>query len=401
MEKRLPGITGLGDACCGCGACAAKCPHGCISMGRDKCGFLHPPVNANICVGCGACDSACPVIGKREEDDCEAVYWAKSKNEPEKLASSSGGIFALLAHEVLNAGGVVCGAAWESDFKGVRHVLIEDEADLDSVMRSKYVQSTVGVEVYEGIRAALKANRRVLFTGTACQVSGMRGYLGKLADSEFLLLVDVICHGVPAPLLWEKWAVWREARAGAPLRGVNMRSKTTGWLSFSAAYSYAAEKDGRAVADGSAFGDDWYFKAFLSNASLRPSCFNCPAKRACGSDITLGDFWGVQSTHPDVDYEGGVSAVLCNTAKGVAALETLGANLERGESSLEKVLPGNPSLVRSVRPYARRDEFMRDLGDGMGIDGLMAKYDFKPTLVQRARGKLGGAKRRLKKLLGR
>ena len=399
MERKLPEISGLGDACCGCGACAAKCPKGCIEMASDDCGFLRPEIDAGVCVGCGGCVSVCPAIGERPKDGVESVMWAKSKNEGERLASSSGGMFALLAHEVLAAAGVVCGAAWEPGCKGVRHVLVETEDGLDAVMRSKYVQGKVGRGVYERLRAALRGGRRVLFAGTACQVAGVRAYLGKLADSDAFLAVDVICHGVPSPLLWEKWATWRENRAGASLRDVNMRSKATGWLSYSAMYEYIAEKDGRAVCDGGVFRGDWYYRAFLSNASLRSSCLQCPAKRCCGSDVTLGDYWGIQAAHPGVEYEGGVSAVLCNTAKGVAAIEAIKPHVEWGESSLEKVLPGNPSLVRSVAPYGNRCEFMGDLADGMCIDELMGKYDFKPTLKQRVRGKLGGAKGRLKRLL--
>ena len=402
MERKLPEIIGLGDACCGCAACAAKCPKACIGMRTDEFGFLRPEVDAGVCVGCGGCDTVCPVLVRRPKDCEEAVLWAKSKDESEILASSSGGIFALLAHDALASGGVVCGAAWEPDYKGVQHVLVDTEDGLDAVMRSKYVQSKIGRDVYEGMRVALRGGRHVLFAGTACQVAGVRAYLGKLADADGFLAVDVICHGVPSPLLWEKWATWRENRAGAPLRGVNMRSKTTGWLSYSASYAYVhdAEKDGCAVCDGSVFRDDWYFKAFLKNASLRSSCFDCPAKRSCGSDITLGDFWGVQSAHPGVDYEGGVSAVLCNTARGVAAIDVVKPRVEWGASSLEKVLPANPSLVRSVAPYGKRDGFLGDLGGGMGIDELMGKYDFKPTLKQRVRGKLGGVKRKVLKLIG-
>lgn len=393
MDENMPKITSLGNACCGCGTCAAKCPKGCVEMRPDGCGFAHPSVDSGTCVGCGACDAVCPVLAEWREDGLKGVIWAKSMDRDERLRSSSGGVFALLAHDALDAGGVVIGAAWDEGCKRVRHVLVDSEGGLDSVMRSKYVQSSVGREVYEGVRDALRAGRRVLFSGTACQVAGMRAYLGKLADSECFLAVDVICHGVPSPLLWEKWAEHRENRAGAPLRGVNMRSKTTSWLSFSARYEYLAEKDGAPVCDGSVFGDDWFMRAFLSNASLRPSCFACPAKRSCGSDVTLGDFWGIQTAHPEVDFEGGVSAVLANTAKGFTAVKALEGEIESGASSLEKVVAGNPSLVNSVASCSKRDEFMKGLAGGRSVEELMASYAFSPSFMQRIRRKLSAVKR--------
>lgn len=402
MPRVMPKIAKLNGSCCGCGACAAKCPKACIEMVPDAAGFLRPEVDLDACVGCYGCDAVCPAIGKRPEDATSSVYWAKSRDKDERLASSSGGIFAVLAHGVLADGGVVAGASWGPGCKSVRHVLVEDELGLESVMRSKYVQSSVGREVYEGVRGALRGGRRVLFAGTACQIAGMSAYLGKLADSEAFLSVDVICHGTPSPLLWERWVEHKERVARAALYAVNMRSKTTGWLSFSASYTYAqgAEKDSALAStalqgDSAIFHDDWYMKAFLSNACLRPSCHDCPVKRSCGSDITLGDFWGIQSAHPEVDFDGGVSAVICNTSRGVAAFEAVSAFIDGGESSVEKVLPGNPNLVSSVPPYAKRDEFMRDLEDGMAIKEMMRKHNFRASLAQRVRAKLGAAKRRI------
>lgn len=218
MSCDMPKIAKLGDACCGCGACAARCPKGCVEMVPDAAGFLRPEVDTGACIGCGGCDSVCPAIGGRPEDAASSVCWAKSRDRDERLASSSGGIFALLAHEVLRDGGVVVGAAWAPGFKAVRHVLVEEEGRLDEVMRSKYVQSSVGREVYEGVRGSLRDGRRVLFAGTACQVAGMRAYLGRLADPEGFLAVDVICHGAPSPLLWERWAEHKERVAHTALR---------------------------------------------------------------------------------------------------------------------------------------------------------------------------------------
>lgn len=136
-------------------------------------------------------------------------------------------------------------------------------------------------------------------------------------------------------------------------------------------------------------------RAFLQNASLRENCLNCPAKRCCDSDLTLGDFWGVQEIHPEIVDRLGVSAVICNTEKGIAALDAVCGSLEMGPSSIEEVVPGNPSLIRSVKPYIRRDEFLTDVASGMAIEDLMRKWTFEPSLKQKVRGKLSGLKHKL------
>ena len=398
MYEAPKAIVSLGDRCCGCGACAAACPKSCISMETDAWGFPRPNVDASECVDCGRCVSACPVLSSCHADKVCSVYWAKSKNDGELARSSSGGVFGLMASDVLASGGVVVGAAWKEDCHSVSHVVVDDASGLDAIMRSKYVQSTVPLGVYQGVRQAIKEGRRVLFSGTGCQVAGLRGYLGVYADSDLLLTVDVVCHGVPSPVLWDRWATYREASSGARLADVNMRSKTTGWLSYSATYEYEAEKGSSPKVESSVFRDDWYFKAFLYNACLRPSCFTCPAKRACGSDVTLGDFWGVQSAHPEVDYSGGVSAVICNTEKGEAALKAISNMLDSGKSTFEKVLAGNSSLISSVLPFVHYDEFMSDIAAGRGIPELMRDYAFRPSLFQRIRSLLSRVKRKFTKL---
>lgn len=394
-------ISKLGDACCGCGACAAKCPKSCISMQEDKFGFLHPVIDAGACVGCHACESVCPALGGGKCDEALGIRWAKGKSSELLEASSSGGIFGLLAESVIAGGGVVCGAAWADGCRHVEHVLVEDAVSLDRIMRSKYVQSRIGRGVYVGIRDAIRSGRRVLFAGTACQVAGLKRYLGKTGGSALLLTVDVICHGAPAPRLWSEWIDYKNVLRDSNVCNVNMRSKTTGWLSYSAMYKHIAEKDNTGDTESQIFGKDWYMKAFLANASLRSSCLACPAKRSSGADITLGDFWGFQNTHPEVDNSKGVSAVLCNTEKGVRAFEAISGLTANGPATLDGVIAGNPSLVHSVTPYPKRDEFLNDVSAGLSIPDLMDKWDFRPTLWQRVRGKLGGIKRRLKRLVGR
>lgn len=367
-------------------------------MESDAWGFLHPAVDSSLCVRCGTCDAVCPVLNVPGDDGCESVLWAKAKDASLLDRSSSGGVFGLLARDVLSRGGVVAGAAWADGCRELRHAVVEDESDLDQIMRSKYVQSSVGREVYEGVRSALHEDRPALFAGTACQVAGMRSYLGRLADSGLFLGVDVICHGVPSPALWRRWLGYVESRERGEVRGVNFRSKTTGWLSFSVMYEYMTEKDSASRFSANRFADDWYMRAFLRNASLRPSCLACPFKRRCGSDVTLGDFWGIQGQHPDVSIEGGVSAVVCNTAKGAEAISLIAGSMGSGSSSLDKVAAGNPALVCPVRPHADRDAFMAVVADGAPVSDMMARWDFEPTLRQRLVSKAKGA---AKRLLGR
>lgn len=391
-------IASLDDACCGCGACATRCPKGCIAMEPDACGFPRPVIDADACVGCGACDAVCPVLDPPAGDSVESALWAKADDADLLDRSSSGGVFGLLALDALSRGGVVAGAAWADGCRELRHVVVEREDDLDSIMRSKYVQSSVGREVYEGIRDALRGGRLALFCGTACQVAGMRSYLGPLADSDLFLGVDVICHGVPSPELWRRWLGHVEGREGGEVHEVNFRSKTTGWLSYSVMYEYMTEKDGAPRRSSTKFTDDWYMRAFLKNASLRGSCLSCSFKRRCGSDITLGDFWGVSGQHPEVSIDGGVSAVLGNTQKGVDALSRISGSMAVGDSSHEKVVPGNPALVRPVQPFVERGEFLSALATGASIPEMMRRWDFEPTRKQKI---ISGAKAVVKRLIGR
>lgn len=388
-------VSSLGDSCCGCGACAARCPRSCISMEPDACGFLRPSVDPSACVGCGACDAVCPALTPPGEDKVEKALWAKARDAGLLDRSSSGGVFGLLARDVLSRGGVVAGAAWADGCRELRHVVVEREEELYRIMRSKYVQSSLGRDVYEGVRDALRAGRPALFCGTACQVAGMRSYLGALAGSDLFLGVDVICHGVPSPELWRRWLAYVEEREGGEVSEVNFRSKETGWLSYSVAYEHATGEDCAPRLSSSGFADDWYMRAFLKNASLRPSCLECPFKRRSGSDVTLGDYWGVQAQHPEVPVEGGVSAVVCNTGRGADAIASVSGLVDSGATSFDKIVSGNVALVSPSLPHADRDAFMSALADGMPVPDMMARWSFEPTLAQKLILRAKGAAKKL------
>lgn len=296
--------------CCGCTACVSVCPAQCIVMTRDEEGFCYPHVTSERCIGCGRCDSVCPMgasSGVSGDPSCFAVRASDSG------PSSSGGVFPLLASAILQRGGTVFGAVMDEDLN-VCHAETSCQEDISSMCGSKYVQSELYAS-FEDVRERLDEGRPVLFSGTPCQVAGLRNFLG--TDHEMLFTVDFACHGVPSPMLWKRYVHAVSARAGKRLSSVCFRDKYRSWRNYEVRYGY---EDGTFVR--TPYMKDPYMALFIQNMSLRPSCYGC-AFRSGGnvSDITLSDLWNVAVACPQLDDDKGVSGVLANTPKGRALLE--------------------------------------------------------------------------------
>lgn len=292
--------------CTGCGACAASCPHFCIEMREDLEGFRYPVIDTSTCISCGLCESICPAIHNIADKDDPQAYAVKHSNECVRIASSSGGVFPALADFVIANGGVVCGAAYADDFE-VRHLIIDSVSDIGKLQGAKYSQSSAEY-LFRELHSVLEDDRWVLFVGTPCQVAGLNSYLGKSYDR--LILVDMICHGVPSPLVWGNYLSYR-LNKDAPksqIKSINQRDKVSGWsryryslcINYNNSKSYCMPQS-----------QDPYMIGFVNNLFLRPSCAQCQFKsyRRC-SDITLGDYWGVWEQHPELDDDKGVSLVL-------------------------------------------------------------------------------------------
>ena len=365
-------VIRIGDRCCGCGSCVAACPKGCISLVERADGFKFPIIKPEKCVGCGHCERACPVLTNDDEDCAIAAYWAVSKESSHLTSSSSGGVFGLLAKQCLEGGGVVYGAAFSDDFRSVKHVRVDSTDCIDTVMRSKYVQSDIDTSIFWSLAEDLRSGCQVVFSGTACQISAIRNFLRtRNIPMRTLLCVDVVCHGVPSPGLWRKWIDHVELSHASSLSDVNFRKKNPSWNEFSVSYSF---KDGASMLVGHS--EDWYMRSFLMNAALRSSCLNCPSKRRSGSDITLCDYWGIEKQHADVPTKYGVSGVIVNTEKGLEAFSQASSGLYAGKTTYEQVFSGNPSLERSSGPYYKRDKFMSQLSNGRDIGWLVRKWSF-------------------------
>lgn len=381
-------IRGLSKKdCCGCSVCSNICPQHCIEMTEDSEGFFYPQIDALRCTECGACMKHCPVLldAPTEEGEQPEAYAAMNQNEEERLSSSSGGVFTLLAKETIRQGGAVFGAAFSQDCRRVIHVGIEEEAHLNVLQGSKYVQSTVGTS-YRQVKTMLEKGRQVLFSGTPCQIEGLKAFLK--TDYDNLLCVDIICHGVPSPKVWRKYLDYRCGQANAPVQRMSFRHKKDGWKTFSVLFEFL----NNTVYEEN-YSKDFFMQTFLQNVCLRPSCSNCHFKKMHRvSDITLGDFWGIENVLPEMDDDKGTSLVLLHSKKGKEAFDHCAPYLLTKQVSLEKAIANNTPYFRSVHPNKGRARFFEHLDD-QAFDRLAVQYAKKrwtwQTLVKFALQKMG------------
>lgn len=341
--------------CSGCHGCVSSCPNSCIRMEPDEEGFLYPKVDMQKCTHCRTCLRICG--GKRgllptgQEPPEFLAVWGKNNTLREQ--SSSGGLFTLLAEQILAQGGIVFGAAFNEQFKVV-HLGVTEVSQLGRLRTSKYVQSEIGTS-YREVKQCLEQGKKVLFTGTPCQIAGLKGYLGK--EYETLYTQDLICHGVPSPEVWKQYLQYREKCAQTHVRQVNFRDKSYGWRKFS--MSILFENNTRYV---SPLTEDIMLQGFLSNLFLRPSCHACHFKtlKRC-SDLTLADFWCVEKLHPELCDDQGISLVILHTEKGRQLFEAIKNDIAYQETLSQAVTVYNSAAIRSVEPHTNRARFFERL----------------------------------------
>lgn len=352
--------------CCGCSACVQSCPVQCIAMQADDEGFSYPVADAEQCIQCGKCEKVCPILHAVEDTKVVPDAWAVINTDEEiRKTSSSGGIFSLLAEQVIAEGGVIFGAAFDADF-AVVHKAVDTAAGLESLRGSKYTQSRMGT-VCQEVDCLLKAGRKVLFSGTPCQIEGLRTYLGR--DDEQLLLVDIICHGVPSPKVWQEYIKYREKKNKSSSRRIFFRHKKYGWKRYAVSFSFENDTAYLGPLDR-----DLFMQAFLTDICLRPSCGQCAFKKTDRiSDITLADFWGIEHILPSMDDDRGTSLVLVHSSKGRNLLDAVSAKcrMQRVESSA--ALRCNPAMTLSAEFHKNRSVFFKNLGL-LPFDQLVRRY---------------------------
>lgn len=370
------------NLCSGCAACRVACPKSAISMKADSEGFLYPEIDEKKCVSCGKCRRVCPVLNRPQPREPLAVYAARANDTALRLASSSGGVFSLLAWRTLAKGGLVFGAAWDYATHTVKIVSAQNEDELAALRGSKYVQADVGT-AYEQARAALQAGTPVLYSGTPCQIAALHRFLGK--DYANLLAVEVICHAAPSPLAFQKYAAQRERLAKSKITRIFSRSKKCSWKRYAMLLAFHADN----IAYLKPVTEDTFLRGFLAELYNRPSCHACSVRELrSGADITLADYWNVHQKFPEMDDDKGTSAVLVNTTKGAAAFAAVRPDCTVAVSDYADIRRTNPAVYRSAAPHPQRVRFFAEIAQTDDFDALVVRL-LRPTLKVRIR-RLGG-----------
>lgn len=346
--------------CYSCRSCLLSCPKNAIEMVENEEGFLYPDVNHEKCIDCGICVKRCPAMNPPVRENftqTSKTVWLKDAEK--LLQSTSGGLFAGLAERVLEDGGVVFGAAYDEELNVVQTV-VESEGDLWRLKGSKYVESQTG-DSFKKARELLESGRKVFYSGTPCQIAGLKKYLAK--EYENLFTADLICHGVPSQKLWRKYLEWLGGRTGGRIIYYGFRDKDVGGWSCG---GKTKTKTKTKTIDGSC---DPYYASFLRGDTYRESCYSCPfSSMNRPGDVTLGDFWGIEKFHPEIDRTKGVSCVIVNSWKGMKLLEDCSNKFHLIDSTLEEVSAGNKNLRHPSERKSIRDEIYD------GIDGNLNVY---------------------------
>ena len=357
--------------CTGCGACKFACPVGAIEMVGDAGGFRYPTVDREKCISCRLCDTVCEKANRPALSPAYKVFALKHKDETVRSRSTSGGAFYLIAETILKKGGVVYGVAFNRDWKVV-HVRIDRPEEIARVQRSKYVQSDPG-NAFAEVAEDLKNGRSVLFSGTACQCSGLRSFLEvRGIDTGKLFLCDLICHGVPSPKIWEEYVLFRKRKGD--IKAVDFRNKDRSWRDFRMSISYP--KKTRIYRQN----EDYFMVLFFHNLILREACYHCAyTKTERVSDFTLGDFWGIEDYYPAFSDDKGVSVLQINSEKGYGELKNELNETDCIEVTVDQVQSGQPNLVHPTKRNQKVDAFWRDYQD-KGFRYVLKKYADRTVL---------------------
>lgn len=379
------------EQCCGCTACLNICPKQAISMLEDQKGFLYPKIDGSKCVECGLCQKVCPfkVDGLAGGKFSKIAYAVKNKDNTERAQSSSGAVFIEVAKAVLGSDGVVYGVRLDD----VHRAMHDRASSIESARKfqgSKYVQSYKG-SILQEIKRDLKAGNTVLFTGTPCEVAGLKRFLGVPYDN--LVTVDIICHGTPSPGSFDDHIRALEKKYSSKISKISFRNKQYGWRNQELWIKF---NNGEIYHNP--IWEDEYYRLFTGNYLLRDSCYSCPfASMNRPGDITIGDFWNINNVKPDFEDKLGVSSIIVNTEKGQDLITEILTSFEYYEVSLDECTQRNLQA-----PSPKPDDFdsFRADWEQHGLDYCRKKYA-SMGFGERIRRTLSPVKKRVMKVIKR
>lgn len=369
------------EKCCGCTACMNICPNGAIQMCSDMEGFKYPVIDDSKCVNCNACVRVCAYKNKNENYSMPVeIVAAKNKDNSVRASSSSGGVFSSLFKYVIENDGAVYGAQFDEQFV-VKHARATTIEECETFKGAKYVQSDMN-DIYTLVKNDLSQDKQVLFSGTPCQIAGLKSFL-KNRNTDALITCDIICHGVPSPLIWKEYL--NVVKSKNKIVGVTFRDKSNGWHHSELRID---REDGTYISENHS--ENVFSTLYFNSYIVRPSCAVCPyARIERVGDITIGDFWGIENSIPEFDDDKGTSLVLANTDKGMAILKKIMPDLEIRTTDYQHCLQPNlkaPSKLSGDREKVWRKYYTKGFRSVMKnytpygnqcIDIILKKYLFK------------------------
>ena len=348
--------------CCGCTACANVCIHDAIMMEPDALGFVYPKVDESKCVDCGLCEKVCSFNDNYDKSlnlPVPDVYGARHKDMNEVMKSRSGAAFVAISDYILERGGVVYGAGYKDHFR-VAHKRAKTKEERDEFRGSKYVQSDL-TGIFRQVKEDLKNGLTVLFSGTGCQCAGLNAYIGKKLR-ENLILVDIVCHGVPGPYMWRDYIAYLERKYNDIIISVNFRDKNK--------YGWKAHKESFIMKNRGGYNSRIFTMVFYQHIAFRPSCGNCHfCNTTRPSDITLADLWDRGHNFPEVNKDDkGESLLLINTEKGREIFDAVKDKLDYFQTTTDKVMQSHLREPSKIHPQAKQ------------FEEYYAKYGFERTM---------------------
>jgi coenzyme F420-reducing hydrogenase beta subunit len=368
------------EMCCGCKACEQVCPTDCISMIEDKKGFNYPFKNQEKCIECGLCEKVCPFVQKKKIDinfnGLPKAYYAANKNVDTLMASVSGGVFTSVIVTYCKEDFAIFGVQFDDRFK-VIHSYSESIEEAKKYRKSKYVQSDIN-NSFKQAETFLKEGKKALFTGTPCQVAGLRLFLRK--EYENLFCLDLVCHGVPSQNIFDKYIKYIEEKYKGKITDFTFRHKVLNKNGKWNSKNIKVKVNNKDIIHKP--NEDLYLKGFHGELFYRPSCYNCQyANPDRISDITMADFWGVEKLIPEDDVHKGISVILVNTPKGQEVLKGLTETMNIKEVSLDFVIESNAQLNRPAKKHLKYEEFFKHINSER-FDDVVNKCIPKPPLIK-------------------